>query len=45
MSDALKSALAKIEAADRLYLPAEDAETVIVILTLAEINALREMAR
>lgn len=45
MSDALSSAIDKIEAADRLYTPETEAETVIVILTLAEINALWEIAR
>jgi hypothetical protein len=43
--DALTSALEKIEAADRLYTPETPDETVLVQLTLAEINALREMAR
>lgn len=43
--DALTSALEKIEDADRLYTPESDDETVIVQFTLAEINALRELAR
>jgi hypothetical protein len=43
--DALTSALVKIEDADKLYTPETPADTVIVILTLAEINALREAAR
>jgi predicted DNA-binding protein (UPF0251 family) len=43
--DALTSALEKIEDADRLYTPETPEDTAIVILTLAEINALRELAR
>lgn len=43
--DALTSALDKIEAADRMFDLSEEADTAVVILTLAEINALREMAR
>lgn len=45
MSEALTSALDKIEDADRMFEPSEQTDTVIVILTLAEINALRERAR
>ena len=43
--DALTSALVKIEEADRLFSPSDEAETVVLVLTLAEINALREAAR
>lgn len=43
--DALTSALEKIEDADRMFVPEIETDTVVVVLTLAEINALRELAR
>lgn len=43
--DALTSALVKIEEADRMFTPEKDVDAVVIVLTLAEINALREAAR